>query len=233
MTGAVPGEPDGRRRAYERDQLDGPMPQVAIGLLGGLLVRDLGDEGTAIARIVEVEAYHEDEPASHSYKGRTPRCASMFGRPGTSYVYRSYGVHWCLNVVVAPLGVGAAVLVRAATSIDNVGAIRRRRSKAVTDRELLRGPGRLTAGLDIDGFRHDGGDLLEGVHGLWLASDAYEVGDAQLAYGPRVGVSQAADLPWRWWLRDAPEVSAFRRSPRARAVGSDGSATDDPHGACS
>ncbi len=212
----------GAPRAIGREQLGGTAPQAAVGLLGRLVVRDLGDDGTAIARIVEVEAYREDDPASHSYAGRTARCEPMFWQPGTSYVYRSYGVHWCLNVVVEPPNVGAAVLVRAATVIDNVAAVRRRRPKAANDRDLLRGPGRLTAGLDIDGHRHDAGDLLDGVGGLWLAADAIEVVEEDVACGPRVGVSRAADVPWRWWLIDAPEVSPYRRSPRAPVEGADG-----------
>ncbi len=222
--GRLLGEP----HAIDREQLGDPAPEVAIGLLGRLLVRDLGAEGTAIARIVEVEAYRPDDPASHSYARRTPRCEPMFWQPGTGYVYRSYGVHWCLNVVVEPSEIGAAVLVRAATAIRGVDAVRRRRPKAASDRELLRGPGRLTAGLDIDGYRHDAGDLLDGDAGLWLAADAFEVAAADVGCGPRVGVSRAAEVPWRWWLADAPEVSVYRRSPRA-PTGEHRAGDDRPH----
>lgn len=198
-----------------RGTLDVPAPAAAVALLGALLLRDEPDGRRTIARIVETEAYREDDPASHSVR-RTTRTEPMFWRPGTAYVYRSYGVHWCLNVTVEGEDTGAAVLVRAARVVEGHAVVRRRRPAGVPDRELLRGPGRLTAGLDLDAPRHDRGDLVTGVAGLVLATDAWRPSERLVTAGPRVGIRHAADRPWRFHLRGAPEVSPYRRSPRAR-----------------
>ena len=181
-----------------------------------LLVRCWPDGTRTIARLVETEAYRQDDPASHSFVGRTPRTEPMFGRPGTTYVYRSYGVHWCLNVSVEPEGVGAAVLLRAAVVACGLDAVRHRRP-GVVDPALLRGPGNLTTGLDLDAARHGGGDLLEGVSGLSLASDGWVPPTRWVQSGPRVGVRLAPDLPWRFRLAGVRAVSSYRRSPRARS----------------
>lgn len=198
-----------------RERLAVPAPEAAVALLGCLLVRTEDDGSDTLARIVETEAYRQDDPASHSYAGRTRRTEPMFGPPGTSYVYRSYGVHWCLNVAVEEEGVGAAVLLRAARVLTNHDLVRARRPTARTDRELLRGPGRLAAGLDLDAARHDGGDLIAGVAGLRLAADGPTVAAAELLVGPRTGIRQAPDKPWRFAVAAAPEVSPYRRHPRA------------------
>lgn len=205
----------GPPRALDPDVLAGPSPTAAADLLGRLLVREEADGATSVARIVETEAYRQDDPASHSHRGRTPRTAPMFAGPGTAYVYRSYGVHWCLNVTVEAAGVGAAVLLRAAVLLAGHEHVRPRRPAARTDRDLLRGPGRLTAGLDVDGFRHDGGDLLQGVAGLRLADDGWRPSPDSVGTTPRVGVRLAADVPWRFRLADEPTVSAYRPHPRA------------------
>jgi DNA-3-methyladenine glycosylase len=197
-----------------RDTLDVAAPTAAIVLLGVLLVRDEPDGSCTVARIVETEAYREDDLASHSVR-RTARTEPMFWQPGTAYVYRSYGVHWCLNVTVEPEGTGAAVLVRAARVVTGHAAVRRRRPAGVADRDLLRGPGRLTAGLGLDAARHDRGDLIAGVAGLVLATDGWAPAAGLIVAGPRVGVRHEADRPWRFHVRAAPEVSAYRRSPRA------------------
>jgi DNA-3-methyladenine glycosylase len=215
--GAAPAGLVAPLRPVARALLDVPAPAAAGALVGVLLVRDEPDGSRTIARIVETEAYREDDPASHSVR-RTARTEPMFWQPGTAYVYRSYGVHWCLNVTVEAEGVGAAVLVRAARVVSGHAAIRRRRPEGVRDRELLRGPGRLAAGLDLDAARHDRGDLLTGVAGLVLATDGWHPAARLVVAGPRVGVRRAADRPWRFHLRDAPEVSSYRRSPRAIAV---------------
>jgi DNA-3-methyladenine glycosylase len=167
-----------------------------------------------MARIVEVEAYTPDDPASHSASGRTARNASMFAAPGTAYVYRSYGVHWCCNVSVDRVDVGAAVLLRAAVVIDGEALVRNRRPGVTDPTKLLRGPGNLAKGLAIDAS-HDGMDLVDAHAGLRLATDGLWVSRSQRASGPRVGVSRAPDVPWRWWLTDEPAVSTYRRSPRA------------------
>jgi DNA-3-methyladenine glycosylase len=139
----------------------------------------------------------------------------MFDRPGTSYVYRSYGVHWCLNVSVEPDGVGAAVLVRAGLVLDGHEVVRPRRPAARTDRDLLRGPGRLAAGLDLDASRHDGGDLVTGVGGLRLAHDGWRPRTDRIVAGPRTGITRAVERPWRFHLTGVPEVSPYRRHPQA------------------
>jgi len=196
------------------ERLLAPAEVAARDLLATLLVREL-DGVEVIARIVETEAYREDDPASHSHRRRTPRTEPMFAEPGTAYVYRSYGVHWCLNIGVEPEGVGAAVLVRAAEVLQGVEVVRRRRPKVRRDAELLRGPGCLTAGLDIDGPRFDHRSLLEARGPLRLLDDGWRPGAGDVLAGPRVGVSAAAEMPWRFHLRGAPSVSAYRRSPRA------------------
>lgn len=191
---------------------------VARSLLGRLLVRETS-EGRIVARIVETEAYRHDDPASHTYGGRTLRNAAMFEQPGTAYVYRSYGIHWCMNVTAEPVGVGAAVLLRAASLVEGETIVRRLRAGRQPTTHLLRGPGNLCAGLDVDGPRHDGLDLLDASGDLSLARDAWQPCVEDIVDGPRVGVRLAADVPWRFWLRGVPEVSAYRRSPRADAPG--------------
>jgi DNA-3-methyladenine glycosylase len=213
-TEVVPAGLLGEPVPVDRMTLDVPAPAAAIALLGVLLVRDERDGTRTIARIVETEAYREDDPASHSVR-RTARTEPMFWRPGTAYVYRSYGVHWCVNVVVEGEGTGAAVLVRAARVITGHEAVRARRPPGIADQELLRGPGRLTAGLDVDAARHDRGDLVAGTAGLALRTDGWWAPPGAVVAGPRVGIRQAADRPWRFHLRGTPEVSSYRRSPRA------------------
>lgn len=197
---------------FARARLEGHALEAAAGLLGALLVRDIG--GTrVVARIVETEAYREDDPASHTYGRRTARVEPMFGTAGTAYVYRSYGVHWCLNVAAEERGVGAAVLLRAAVVLAGHALVRDLRPTARGDRDLLRGPGNLCRGLAIDAPAHDGRDLLDGSGGLRLADDGWR--PTAYVAGPRVGVRLAADVPWRLHLADVPEVSRYSRSPRA------------------
>jgi DNA-3-methyladenine glycosylase len=182
-------------------------------LLGALLVREV-DSHRVIARVVEVEAYDQDDPASHSASGPTARNASMFADAGTAYVYRSYGVHWCVNVSVGPAGTGAAVLLRAAVVVTGRALVRSRRPRVDREEALLRGPGCLAAGLDIDGPRHDGMDLLAEDGCLLLQTDDWRPPQAVVAAGPRVGVTRASDRPWRWYLDGEAAVSRYRRSPR-------------------
>jgi DNA-3-methyladenine glycosylase len=195
-------------------RLSGRADRAARELLGALLVRQHGHR-RVVARIVETEAYREDDPASHSHRGRTPRTAPMFAAAGTAYVYRSYGLHWLLNVSVEEEGVGAAVLLRAATVVEGLAVVRERRPATRRDAELLRGPGRLTVGLDVDGPRHDHLPLLSDDGPLRLADDGWEPDPVDIVAGPRVGISRAADLPWRFHLAGVDSVSSYRRSPRA------------------
>ncbi|MEX2503758.1 MAG: DNA-3-methyladenine glycosylase [Egicoccus sp.] len=210
---------DGLRRLgddlqpFPRADLEAAAPAAAVALLGAVLRRREADGTWTHVRIVETEAYRQDDPASHSAAGLTARTAPMFEQAGTAYVYRSYGIHWCLNVAAEDPGVGAAALIRAAIALDGQGLLRRRRPAARTDRELLRGPGRLCQALDVDAPRHDGRDLLDPAAELQLVSDGFRPQAGQVRTGPRTGIRLAADVPWRFTLADVPEVSPYRRHP--------------------
>jgi DNA-3-methyladenine glycosylase len=165
---------------------------VAPWLLGSILTSMVGGEETAV-RVVEVEAYQPDDPASHSFGGMTRRNASMFGPPGHLYVYRSYGIHWCANVVTSPEGVGAAVLLRAGIPLVGIDVMRRRRGR---EADLVDGPGKLTQALGITGL-HDGADLTGELLHL-------EPADRPSRYRttPRIGISKAVTTPWRFVALD-------------------------------
>jgi DNA-3-methyladenine glycosylase len=173
------------------------------------------------ATIVEVEAYggSPDGPwpdaAAHSYRGPTARNAVMFGPPGRLYTYRSHGIHICANVVCATDGVAAAVLLRAAAIETGLDVAQSRRGPSVRATALGRGPGNLCSAAGII-MTDNGIDLFSADSPIRLTLN--DAGEAVV--GPRVGVSQAADRSWRLWLSGRPEVSAYRRSPRAPAPGS-------------
>ncbi|HEY1133186.1 MAG TPA: DNA-3-methyladenine glycosylase [Nocardioides sp.] len=192
-------------------RLTGPVEQVAPSLLGWELVTP-----EVRIRITEVEAYGgADDPASHAWRGRTPRTATMFGPAGRAYVYFTYGMHHCLNVVTGPEGEAAAVLVRAGEVVGGVETARVRRSTA-PDRDLARGPARLCRALAVD-RADDGTDLLANDSAIRLVAGDTPGADNVLR-GPRVGVSRAADRPWRFWIEGAATVSAYRRAkPAGRA----------------
>lgn len=194
---------------WHKDVLD-----VAPGLLGA----ELRAGGVAV-RLTEVEAYRgELDPASHAYRGRTPRNAVMFGPPGYAYVYFVFGMHWCLNVVCGEPGTASAVLLRAGEVIDGLALARQRRGAGSADRELARGPARLTVALGIDRDA-SGTSLLDGRGPVTLARPRHPIDPARIMTGPRVGVAAAADLPWRFWLGDEPTVSVYRRHiPRRRSA---------------
>jgi DNA-3-methyladenine glycosylase len=202
------------------DVLLRPAEQAAPRLLGASVTSELHGD-VVVVRVVEVEAYAGEgaDPASHAHRGRTARNASMFERAGTAYVYFTYGMHWCLNVAVGPAGEGSAVLLRAAAIVDGVTTARRRRTAASgrtpADRDLARGPARLCQVLDVTG-EQDGIDLLDPSSPLRLVVADEQVSPDAVAQGPRVGVRQAADRPWRFWLDGRPEVSAYRGLVGAR-----------------
>lgn len=191
-----------------RSALSGPAPEVAPRLLGAEL-----RHGPVALRITEVEAYAgEGDPGSHSYRGRTARNATMFGPAGHLYCYFTYGMHVCSNVVTGLEGQGSGVLVRAGEVVDGLELARRRRPGA-SDRDLARGPARLTRALGI-ALELDGTDLIAGPVRLRLGSPAPT---SAIASGPRVGLRLAAETPWRFWLRDDPTVSVYRpAAPRRR-----------------
>ncbi|MBO0715174.1 MAG: DNA-3-methyladenine glycosylase [Acidimicrobiales bacterium] len=187
------------RSFFARDSLE-----VAPELLNKVLVA-----GERALRIVEVEAYRgQEDPASHAYRGPTRRNATMFGRPGLLYVYRSYGLHFCANVVCGTEGVAVAVLLRAGAPVWGLPALRAARPTARTDTDLARGPGRLCQALGID-LSYDGADLTGSDGRLRLAEGGWPV-PSRLERGPRVGVSAAADRHWRWWIAGDPHVSRAR-----------------------
>jgi DNA-3-methyladenine glycosylase len=187
------------------EALAGPVDEVAPRLLGAVLTHD----GVSV-RPTEVEAYDGgNDPASHAFRGRTLRTATMFGPPGRLYVYFSYGMHWCANVVVGEDGRAAAVLLRAGEVVDGAPTAQVRRGERVPFRSLARGPACLCQALGI-GRANDGMDL---TGHLELACPP----PASVSVGPRVGVSVAHDVPWRFWLTGDPTVSAYKRSPRAPA----------------
>ena len=169
------------------------MHEVAPALIGATLLVD-GVGG----RIVEAEAYDQEDPASHAYRGRTKRNASMFGPAGHAYVYRSYGVHWCLNLVCEGEGVASAVLVRALEPTRGLEQMRERRGLE-PERLLCSGPGRLCQALAVTSG-HDGRPLDRPPFELLAAGEPVEV-----VAGPRIGITHAAELPWRY----AEEGSRF------------------------
>ena len=178
----------------DRSNLEADPVDVARHLLGCVLVSDIGPP-TAI-RLTEVEAYAPDDPASHSFGGRTERNQSMFERAGTLYVYRSYGIHWCANVSTGPVGTGAAVLLRGGVPIDGLLTMIERRGR---QEHLADGPGKLCQALAIDRAL-DGVDLLDGTGLVRL-----EMGEPPVAITatPRIGISKAIDAPWRFMAQDA------------------------------
>jgi DNA-3-methyladenine glycosylase len=201
--------------AMVRDRLAVDPLSAATSLLGAVLT---GRGVSAV--VVEVEAYGgpDDGPwpdaASHSFRGPGMRNAVMFGPPGVLYTYRSHGIHVCANVVCATDGVAAAVLLRAAAIEAGAEAAHARRGDRVSRPALARGPGNLCSALGIT-MDDNGIDLFDATGPVRLT-----LGDRRVALsGPRVGVSKAADRPWRLWLAGHPEVSAYRRSPRAPAPG--------------
>jgi DNA-3-methyladenine glycosylase len=185
------------RSFYRRDARD-----VAPELLNKLLVHE-----ALVARIIEVEAYAgSEDPGSHAYRGLTARTATMFGPPGHLYMYFTYGMHHCANVVCGEDGVATAVLLRAAVPIAGLEQMRSRRLRSRRDeRDLCSGPGKLCQALALD-RAFDGADLVQGDHGVWLADDGLAPPDAP-GISTRVGLSAGVDLPWRFYVPGEPGLS--------------------------
>jgi DNA-3-methyladenine glycosylase len=186
----------------QRTDLEGNPVKVAPWLLNKLLV-----SGERVGRIVEVEAYHgANDAASHAYRGMTPRTSVMFGPPGFLYVYFTYGMHWCANVVCGPDGEAAAVLIRALAPVTGLEEMRAARPKARTDRDLCNGPAKLCQAFGID-RADNGSDLLEkGSGGVRLRDDGTPP-PKRPARGRRIGIREATERRWRFWVDGDPNVS--------------------------
>jgi DNA-3-methyladenine glycosylase len=198
----------------ERQRLARSALTLAPRLLGAVLVSDVG--GTQVAlRLTEVEAYEGgDDPASHAFRGLTPRTAVMFGPPGHLYCYFTYGMHWCANIVCGVDGVASAVLLRAGEVVEGLDAARARRPAARKDAELARGPARLATCLGL-GAEQNGLDLCSPESPVRLESMPGR--RPTVATGPRVGISVATEHPWRFWLPGHPTVSVYKAGGRKRA----------------
>ena len=203
------------RSFFERE-----VTVVARDLLGRVMVARSA-AGTVAVRLTEVEAYAGvDDPASHAFRGRTPRTAVMFGPAGHLYTYFVYGMHWCANIVTGRDGDASAVLLRAGVVVDGIEVARIRRPAAARDHELGRGPAGLAKVLGLTGA-DTGADLCTADGRLEIRPGAAPVAGVQV--GPRVGVSTAVDVPWRFWETGERSVTSYRRGTRAmrgRVVGS-------------
>ena len=191
------------------------MLLVARDLLG-CVVRPRTPAGPVAVRLTEVEAYAgEADPGSHAFRGRTPRTAVMFGPPGHAYVYFSYGMHWCANLVCGPDGHASAVLLRAGEVVEGLELARSRRVAARRDAELARGPARLTQALGR-AREQNGADVCSGAE--LVVAPGEPVPEERVRWGPRVGVAGAgAETPWRAWVEGESSVSAYRPAvPRRR-----------------
>jgi DNA-3-methyladenine glycosylase len=196
-----------------------PVLEVAPDLIGCTVAH----AGT-VGMIVETEAYHEEEPACHAFVGLTPRTSTLFGAPGVAYVYRSYGIHALLNAVCEPEGVGAAVLIRALRPLDGIELMSERRASTragaarIRERELCSGPGRLTQALGVE-MSENGTSLSTGPVTIGPRED----GPVEIVAGPRIGITKAVELPWRFCLLEDENVSrpwpwSAPRTRRARTA---------------
>lgn len=185
----------------DRSWLDQLANQAAPRLLGCVLRRQLGAQ-TVDCRIVEVEAYDQTDAASHSYKGRTPRTDVMFGASGHLYVYFTYGMHYCANVVVGPVGYGSAVLIRAVEPLSGWEMIRHNRG-AKPNHQLTNGPAKFCQALQIDRSLN-GHDLNQSPLQLIIKP---AIDNSQITQTTRIGISQAKDQPWRWYIKNNAYIS--------------------------
>ncbi|KZO94380.1 DNA-3-methyladenine glycosylase [Calocera viscosa TUFC12733] len=186
----------------------GPLP--ARALLNSVLHRRLPTGVHLAARIVETEYYHETDPASHSYPGRrTPSNAVMFGPPGLAYIYRSHGIHWCLNCTAAPDGEASGVLIRAVEPLEGVEEMTKRRSrgqkKAIATHKLGSGPGNVGQALGVD-ISLGGMNMLDDGSELWI-EQGEQLPEESIGVSPRIGITRAVDKPWRFFIKDNASVS--------------------------
>jgi DNA-3-methyladenine glycosylase len=202
---------------FDRAELAVDPVELAHRLLGAV-IESTSPAGTVGVRLVEVEAYRgQDDPASHCYRGRTPRNEVMWGPAGHLYVYFVYGMHFCANVVGSVDGQAGAVLLRAGEVVSGLDVVRSRRPRVRGRPELAKGPAILTSVLGLD--REDNGaDLTDPASPIRLL--VVEDTPRELIFrGPRVGVAMAMDTPWRFWINGSPAVSAYRRGGGRRADG--------------
>lgn len=194
---------------------------AARALLGKTLVRRFDDGRIATGRIVETEAYTQDDPACHAFRGLTKSNKTMWGAPGHAYIHINYGLHYCLNAVTAPEGVAEAVLIRAIEPQENARLLWRNTfgeppeeptddgafdTLARADRRLTSGPGKLTRALKVD-RAFDGTDLTSAAGALFLADGDDDVPDAAVVTTTRIGITKGAGFPWRFYVRASPFVS--------------------------
>ncbi|MFJ7153080.1 DNA-3-methyladenine glycosylase [Streptomyces sp. NPDC100445] len=201
------------RTPLPRDFFDRPVLEVAPDLLGRILVRTTPD-GPIALRLTEVEAYDgANDPGSHAYRGRTPRNAVMFGPPGHVYVYFTYGMWHCMNLVCGPEGRACAVLLRAGEVVEGIESARKRRPSARADRELAKGPARLATALEVDRALDGTDACAPGETPLRILAGAPVPAD-RVRSGPRTGVAGEGGNgelhPWRYWVADDPTVSPYR-----------------------
>lgn len=205
------------RTPLPRDFFDRPVLEVAPDLLGRLVVRTTPD-GPIALRLTEVEAYDgPNDPGSHAYRGRTPRNDVMFGPPGRVYVYFTYGMWHCMNLVCGPEGTASGVLLRAGEIVEGAELTRERRLSARNDKELAKGPARLATALDVDRAL-DGTDACATEQTPIRVLTGTPVPPEQVRSGPRTGVAGDGGVhPWRFWVADEPTVSPYRAHvPRRR-----------------
>lgn len=190
---------------------------MAPDLVGAVIVTGAGTDAEVRARIVEVEAYRgSDDPASHAFRGPTPRASIMFGEPGHLYIYFSYGMHHCANVVCAPVGTASAVLLRSAIVERGEETVRSRRGQAPTLAGLLSGPGNLCRGLGLNVADY-GADLCAAGR-IHLEAATARV---PVMVGPRVGIRRAVDMPLRFWWAGHPAVSSSRPGRNKKGTGAE------------
>ncbi len=199
-----------------RSFFDRTVLEVAPDLLGRLVVHET-PEGSVTARLTEVEAYDgPNDPGSHAFRGRSKHNGTMFGPPGHVYVYFTYGMHYCMNLVCGPVGVPTGILLRAAAITEGIELARKRRPAAKSDRDLARGPARLVESLAVT--RSDDGADICGT-GALTVHHGEPVPESLIRTGPRVGLRDAPDYPWRFWIDGDPTVSTYRPHVPKRRTG--------------